>query len=63
MDIATITDIQALKALAYDQLMLQMRTESNLKLITQRIEQLTAEQAAPAPAPRAAQPSKPAKKS
>ena len=61
MDIATITDIQALKALAYDQLMLQMRTENNLKLINQRIEQLTAEQAAHAA--EAQQPPKAAKKS
>lgn len=44
MDIATITDVQQLKAMAFDQLMIQQQAENNLKLITQRIEQVLSEQ-------------------
>lgn len=43
MDLASITDIKELKALAYDQLLLQQQAENNLRLINQRLEQLTAE--------------------
>ena len=43
MDINAITDLKELKAVAYDQMMLQMQAENNLKIINQRIEQVTAE--------------------
>lgn len=43
MDIANATDLKELKALAYDQMLLQMQVENNLKLINQRIEQLVAQ--------------------
>lgn len=44
MDITSITDLQQLKAMAYDQLVTKETAEHNLQLITQRIAQLTSEQ-------------------
>lgn len=52
MDITSITDLQQLKAMAYDQLVTKETAEHNLQLITQRIAQLTTEQPGE-PAPKA----------
>lgn len=43
MDITDMTDLQELKALAYDQLVLQEQVQRNLALITARINELEAE--------------------
>lgn len=40
MDISKITDVQQLKAAAYDQLVLKQQTEQNLVAINQRIVKL-----------------------
>jgi hypothetical protein len=45
MDVSQITDIQALKALAYDQIVLQEQIQRNLALITARIAEVEAHQA------------------
>lgn len=40
MDVSQIDDVQALKALAYDQLILQQQIQRNLSLITTRLAEL-----------------------
>jgi|GEM_PF-1562345 len=40
MDLQKITDVTQLKALAYDQLLLQEQAQTNLKLISQRLAEL-----------------------
>lgn len=41
MDISTITDVQALKAMAYDNIAVQDRAVNNLRAINQRITELS----------------------
>lgn len=48
MDISTITDVNQLKAMAYDQLMLQNQATHNIQLIESRIVQVENEKAAAA---------------
>lgn len=40
MNVSTMTDIKELKALAYDQMLLQEQLQRNLALITARIAEL-----------------------
>jgi hypothetical protein len=50
MDISAITDLNELKALAYDQLVLKEQAEHNLQLLNQRIAEINkAAQATPPP--------------
>lgn len=39
MDLSTITDVEKLKAMAYDQIVIKERAESNIRLINQRIQE------------------------
>lgn len=41
MDISKITDINELKAMAYDQIVMLEQAQANLKAINERIEQVT----------------------
>jgi hypothetical protein len=45
MDISKITDIKELKALAYDELAKQQQAEVNLRALSQRIAELSEEEA------------------
>lgn len=40
MDLATITDLTQLKAMAYDQMVVLEQTQNNLRLVNQRISAL-----------------------
>lgn len=41
MDLSTITDIDKLKVLAYDQLVAKEQAENNLRMINQRIQEIS----------------------
>lgn len=43
MEISDIKDVKELKALAYDQLVIKEQAENNLRLLNQRIAQLSRE--------------------
>lgn len=43
MDISAITDLNQLKAMAYDQLVILENAQNNLKLINQRLAEVEAE--------------------
>jgi uncharacterized coiled-coil protein SlyX len=45
MDLSTMTDLNELKAMAYDQVVALEQTQNNLRIINQRIEEVKNEEA------------------